>query len=81
MTIEYTLPVMDKVRFATFYDAGFVNEKAYDFSTSGYNANVGLGLRLDLPIGPVRIDYGIPTRQYPGDSSSGRFNFNVGYQF
>jgi outer membrane protein insertion porin family len=81
MTVEYTLPVMDKVRFATFYDAGFVNEKAYDFSTSGYNSNVGLGLRLDLPIGPVRIDYGIPTKQYPGDNASGRFNFNVGYQF
>ena len=81
MTVEYTLPVMDKVRFATFYDAGFVNEKAYDFSTSGYNSNVGLGLRLDLPIGPVRIDYGIPTKQHPGDNASGRFNFNVGYQF
>ncbi|MEI6713088.1 MAG: outer membrane protein assembly factor BamA [Verrucomicrobiota bacterium] len=80
-TFEYTVPVMDKVRAATFYDIGFVNENAYDFTTSGYNADVGLGLRLELPIGPVRIDYAVPTKVYPNDSARGRFNFNVGYQF
>ncbi len=48
----------------------------------GFNADVGVGVRLDLPIGPVRLDYG-----YPLDSNtfntrhSGKFNFNVGYQF
>ncbi|HAK07489.1 MAG TPA: hypothetical protein DCO65_09555, partial [Spartobacteria bacterium] len=35
---------------------------------------------LDLPIGPLRIDYGIPI-QRDGNSKSGKFNFNVGYQF
>jgi outer membrane protein insertion porin family len=80
-TIEYTAPVIDKVRAAMFYDAGFVNEDAFDFTTSGYNSDVGLGLRLELPIGPVRVDYAIPTKTEPGASSSGRFNFNMGYQF
>ena len=80
-TAEYTVPVVDKVRAAVFYDVGFVNERAYDFSTAGYNADVGLGVRLDLPIGPVRIDYGVPMKSAPQDSKHGRFNFNVGYQF
>ena len=81
-TAEYTVPLIDKVRGAVFYDAGFVNGDAYDFSSSMYNADAGLGLRLDLPIGPVRIDYGIPTKKDPElGSSRGRFNFNVGYQF
>jgi len=33
-----------------------------------------------LPIGPIRIDYAIPIQKdiYGG---SGKFNFNVGYQF
>jgi outer membrane protein insertion porin family len=81
-TAEYTVPVIDKVRGAIFYDAGFVNADAYDFNGSAYNADYGLGLRLDLPIGPVRIDYGIPSRKDSELSSGrGRFNFNVGYQF
>ena len=86
-TFEFTVPVVDKVRAATFYDVGFVNEKAFDFTTSGYNSDIGIGLRLDLPIGPVRIDYGIPLKSYEGDKTNkadgkhGRFNFNVGYQF
>ncbi len=81
-TAEYTVPVVDKVRAALFYDVGFVNAAAYDFSTSGYNSDYGLGLRLDLPIGPVRIDYGIPMRTTEELSTGrGRFNFNVGYQF
>jgi outer membrane protein insertion porin family len=81
-TVEYTAPVIDKVRAAVFYDAGFINEQAFDFSGSGYNSDAGLGLRLDLPIGPVRIDYGIPLKndQYLS-SKRGRFQFNVGYQF
>jgi outer membrane protein insertion porin family len=81
-TAEYTVPVVDKVRAAVFYDVGFVNAEAYDFSGSAYNADAGIGLRLDLPIGPVRIDYGVPMKKDPDLSSSrGRFNFNVGYQF
>ncbi len=83
LTAEYTAPVVDKVRAAVFYDAGFVNADPFDFSSSAYNADAGIGLRLDLPIGPVRIDYGVPLKLDPafGDSKRGRFQFNVGYQF
>jgi outer membrane protein insertion porin family len=80
-TVEYTAPVVDKVRAAIFYDAGFVNEKAFDFGTSGYNSDFGFGLRMELPIGPIRVDYAFPSKKDPGVSSSGRFQFNMGYQF
>ena len=43
-------------------------------------SDVGIGLRLDLPIGPLRLDYGFPL-QRAGNAGHGRFNFNVGYQF
>lgn len=79
VTIEYTFPVVDRIRGAIFYDGGFVNSGAYDFSPSDFASDVGIGVRLDLPIGPVRLDYGFPVT---GDNGSGgRFNFNVGYQF
>jgi hypothetical protein len=37
-------------------------------------ADTGLGLRLDLPIGPVRIDYGLPLQN--DSQSESKFNFN-----
>jgi outer membrane protein insertion porin family len=79
-TIEYTFPLIEKARGALFYDTGFVNSDAYDFSTAHIASDIGFGLRLDLPIGPLRVDYGIPL-QRDGRSGSGKFNFNVGYQF
>ena len=79
-TIEYTFPLIEKARGALFYDTGFVNSDSYDFSTDHIASDIGFGLRLDLPIGPLRVDYGIPL-QRDGRSGSGKFNFNVGYQF
>jgi outer membrane protein insertion porin family len=79
-TIEETFPITPKVRFATFFDAGMVNQDAYDFNTSQLATDAGIGLRLDLPIGPLRIDYGIPI-QGTQFGTGGKFNFNVGYQF
>jgi outer membrane protein insertion porin family len=79
-TIELTFPVVEKVRAAVFYDIGFVEPNSFD--PGGRAASdVGLGVRLDLPIGPLRLDYGIPVQTGGNNSSSGKFNFNVGYQF
>ncbi|MDQ6622207.1 MAG: outer membrane protein assembly factor BamA [Verrucomicrobiota bacterium] len=79
-TAELTFPIVEKVRGAVFYDTGFVNAGAFDYNTNNVASDVGFGLRLDLPIGPIRIDYGIPI-QKAGINSSGKINFNVGYQF
>ena len=81
ITAEYTFPIMDRVRGATFYDTGFVNPGAFDMSLGQIASDVGLGLRLDLPIGPVRLDYGVPIQNPHHASSSGQFNFSIGYQF
>jgi outer membrane protein insertion porin family len=80
-TIEYTMPIIEKARFAVFFDSGFVNAAPWDFSTKDIVTDAGIGLRLDLPIGPLRIDYGIPINKGPYPTSGGKFNFNVGYQF
>jgi outer membrane protein insertion porin family len=79
-TVEYTMPIIEKARAAVFYDTGFVNIDSWNFNTNHLVSDIGIGLRLDLPIGPIRIDYGIPIQKdvYGG---SGKFNFNVGYQF
>ena len=81
LTFEYTMPIIEKARAAIFYDTGFVNQEAWDFSTANIVSDVGVGVRLDLPIGPIRIDYGFPIQTNRGHGKGGKFNFNVGYQF
>jgi len=94
-TIEYTIPIIERVRFAVFYDAGFVNPGSWSFSpqkvvppgappgkfSGGFNQDIGVGVRLDLPIGPIRLDYGYPIQEDDFSSKSGQFQFSVGYQF
>jgi outer membrane protein insertion porin family len=94
-TIEYTIPVIERVRFAVFYDGGFVNPGSWSFSpqkvpstpigsgkfSGGLNQDIGVGVRLDLPIGPLRLDYGFPIQEDSFSSKSGQFQFSVGYQF
>lgn len=89
---EYSFPIIERLRFALFYDVGMVYEKAYSFSpqkfvlngaaadTGVYSDNVGIGLRLLLPVGPLRLDYGIPLSHDPRTGGGGRFQFGVGYQ-
>jgi outer membrane protein insertion porin family len=83
-TAEYSLPIIERLRLAFFYDAGMVYSQAFTFSpgnytTGFYNDNVGIGFRLNLPIGPLRLDYGIPITSDPQNGSSGKFQFGVGY--
>jgi outer membrane protein insertion porin family len=76
---EYSVPVIDRVRIATFYDMGNVYYDSYDFDFGKFSADVGIGLRLNLPIGPLRFDYGIPVHDDNDLGGGGRFNFTVGY--
>jgi outer membrane protein insertion porin family len=79
-TVEWTFPIIEKARGAVFYDTGFVNSSEWSFGFNHIASDIGIGLRLDLPIGPLRLDYGYPI-QRDGYHGGGRFNFNVGYQF
>lgn len=89
---EYSIPVIDRIRFAAFYDIGMVYQDPYSFdsdvydnsgnfimNTDSFNDNFGIGLRLDLPIGPLVLDYGIPLNSDSVNDSSGRFQFRAGY--
>jgi len=43
----------------------------------------GFGLRIKTPIGPIRLDYGIPLNKQPGEDKrkSGRIHFSMGGGF
>ena len=82
--LELTFPIIDRVRGAVWNDMGFLDARAFHY-TDIYNdgdAAAGIGLRLNLPIGPLRLDYGIPYKdQGFNHSNTGKFSFDVGYQF
>ena len=79
--LEMTLPLVDSLRFAVFADAGFVNADACDFSTADYSADVGIGLRLNLPMGPIAVDYAIPVKTGQAIDRNGQFQFYVDYKY
>jgi outer membrane protein insertion porin family len=80
-TAEYSVEIVDPIRFAFFYDVGFVNADAYDFNPSGYNDDIGIGLRLQVAGSPLSLDYGIPIKGDHYNRQGGQFNFSFGTRF
>ncbi|MEO0454812.1 MAG: outer membrane protein assembly factor BamA [Verrucomicrobiota bacterium] len=80
---ETTFPIMDNVRGAVFLDAGINNANTFDYSIGSLGVGTGVGLRLNLPIGPLRFDLGTPLlkNNRSTDDFDIEFHFDVGYQF
>jgi outer membrane protein insertion porin family len=77
---EYVFPIVKEVgvRGVVFFDTGNAygpGQKLFSTLRSSY----GLGIRWYSPMGPLRLEYGIPVNPRPGiDSSSGKFEFSIG---
>jgi outer membrane protein insertion porin family len=82
---EYSIPIFEQergvgVRVAFFYDIGSVGAAPYNANIGDYSDDYGIGLRLNLPIGPLRLDYGIPIHHDQYSSAAGKFQFTVGWE-
>ena len=100
---EYTIGFTEGFHGAIFYDGGFVNKAAGDFSmdrveaygeflgepvllgwnNSGWNDNVGVGIRISVMGTPLRLDYAIPLTTsgdptFGGNDEGAQFNFTFG---
>jgi outer membrane protein insertion porin family len=78
---EYSTDIVSPIRFAMFYDAGFVNKGAYDFNPGHYNDNWGFGLRLFVAGAPLSLDFGIPLTTDKWNKKGNQFNFSFGTRF
>lgn len=56
--IEYRLPVADNFTGVIFTDGGNVWENGDTIKLHDLHVGVGLGVRLNTPIGQIRLDYG-----------------------
>jgi len=82
-TLEASIPVVEKIRFATFYDVGEVTDGPAGSVGGGVNSDWGIGLRLFvLGSAPVRLDYAFPVQTDTfNDDDGGRFQFTMGATF
>lgn len=77
---EYTFPIYGELQLAVFADAGNLLADASDAGFANMRYAVGLGLRYQLPIGPLRIDYGVNPAPRD-DEAFGAFHFSFGFAF
>ena len=75
-TVEYRIPIQKKIQAVLFYDIGYAWDKrdqhAFDLGLMEYG--YGVGLRINSPLGPIKLDYG------KGKQRS-RFHFSFAGQF
>ena len=79
LNAEFTFPIYGGLDGAVFIDAGNLTDwKMAGLSDLRYA--LGLGLRYKLPVGPLRLDYGInPSAR--ADEDAGAFHFSFGFAF
>jgi len=84
LSAEYTVPIIDTVRAAVFYDIGYVNTGSWEIAPDDVYSDVGIGVRIKLPISPVplALDYAVPVSS-PDDfaDKGGQFNFYLNYEY
>ena len=73
-TLEYRFPLAKKVQGILFTDCGSAWEGGFVPKGGDVYGSFGLGVALNTPFGPLRLDYG-------RGSQGGRFHFNVGGSF
>ena len=84
-SLEYTFKVADPLRFAFFYDGGFLRRGDFKFapgsSTEGWHDNWGLGIRIMVMGMPLRLDLGFPMSDPSNSGASTQFHFSGGTRF
>ncbi len=84
LNTEYTVPIIETVRAAVFYDMGFVNTDSWDIGPDDVYSDFGFGIRIQLPISPVplALDYAFPVSSPDTTADKGgQFNFYLSYEY
>jgi outer membrane protein assembly complex protein YaeT len=78
--VELRFPLIKALHGAVFADAGNVGSRVEAYGLSNLRPAIGAGIRLELPIGPVRVDYGYNPDREPGERRDA-FHVSVGLPF
>lgn len=78
--VEYIRDLAGALKGVVFVDAGGLSRDWDEFGMNDIDVALGLGLRLDLPIGPVRLEYGHNLTK-DANEPSGTWHFAIGTAF
>lgn len=81
VSVEYTIKLLEQLRFALFYDGGFVNADSFDFSPREWNDDVGFGFRMLVWGALLNLDIGFPIHTSEENDDGMRFNISFGTSF
>jgi outer membrane protein assembly complex protein YaeT len=78
-TVELRLGIIENLQLALFADAGTVSTEPFDAGDVGYG--VGAGVRYNLPVGPLRLDFAVNPGPRFAAERSWALHFSVGSGF
>src|SRR5262245_14317134 len=78
--VEYTFPIFGELQGAVFTDAGNLLPSSEDVGLNDMRYAIGAGLRYKLPVGPIRLDYGVNPDPHEFEDF-GAFHFSFGFAF
>jgi outer membrane protein assembly factor BamA len=78
--LELMRNITDSVKAVAFVDTGTLARNFEDIGSVSIEMAAGIGIRLDLPIGPVRLEYGYNLTRDPGEPT-GTIHFAIGYAY
>jgi outer membrane protein insertion porin family len=79
-SVEYNRKIKGPVYMNIFADAGSLARDTGGLNNADANYAAGLGFWLDLPIGPIRAEYGYNLNRRSGEPA-GTFHFTIGVSF
>lgn len=77
--IEYKFPLVNPLEAAFFFDLGNAYNGSYSFDFENLKYSAGIGVTIETPMGPIRIDYGFPL--FDEEKKNGEFHFSIGGAF
>lgn len=79
--IEFRNQMNQNLGITLFFDGGILGENFNEMQNSRLGWDVGIGLTISTPLGPVRLDYAVPYTNDEMNLSNGKINFGVQYLF
>ncbi|MCG8515437.1 MAG: BamA/TamA family outer membrane protein, partial [Halanaerobiales bacterium] len=75
LKVEYRFPIVDNFTGVVFADGGNTWDELAEIELGELHYSLGLGIRMNTPIGMIRLDYGF------NEDGGGQPHFSIGQSF
>ena len=79
--MEFRNQMNQNLGITLFFDGGILGENFNELKNTNLGWDIGIGLTMSTPLGPVRLDYAVPHIDNEVNLRYGKINFGVQYLF